>query len=101
MPMLSNPRSTAPSPVSTTSDNLIPRTFSYGLLSLARLSLIEDSMDGPLDFPVAEAPAPGDVIAIAPGILWLRMRLPFALNHINLWLIEDGPGWTAVDTGFT
>src|SRR5690242_4315678 len=32
MPMLSNPRSTAPSPVSTTSDNLIPRTFSYGLL---------------------------------------------------------------------
>ena len=29
------------------------------------------------------------------------MRLPFALNHINLWLIEDGAAWTAVDTGFT
>ena len=58
-------------------------------------------MDGPLDFPVAEAPAPGEVIPIAPGVLWLSMRLPFALNHINLWLIEDGPAWTAVDTGFT
>ena len=33
MPMLSNARSTTLSPVSTTSDNLIPRTFSYGLLS--------------------------------------------------------------------
>src|SRR3954454_22786439 len=58
------------------------------------------NMDGPLEFPVAEAPAPGDVISIAPGVLWLRMRLPFALNHINLWLIEDGAACPAVDTGF-
>jgi glyoxylase-like metal-dependent hydrolase (beta-lactamase superfamily II) len=57
-------------------------------------------MDGLLDFPVATAPLPGEVIPIAPGILWLRMKLPFALNHINLWLIDDGPTWTAVDTGF-
>jgi glyoxylase-like metal-dependent hydrolase (beta-lactamase superfamily II) len=58
-------------------------------------------MDGVLDFPDATAPAPGEVTPIAPGVLWLRMRLPFALNHINLWLIDDGPVWTAVDTGFT
>ena len=32
-------------------------------------------------------------------ILWLRMRLPFALDHVNLWLLEDDDGWTAVDTG--
>jgi glyoxylase-like metal-dependent hydrolase (beta-lactamase superfamily II) len=31
--------------------------------------------------------------------MWLRMPLPFQLNHINLWLLEDGPGWTVVDTG--
>ena len=54
-----------------------------------------------LHFPVTTPPAPGEVIPIAPGMLWLRMRLPFALDHINLWLIEDGPGWTAVDTGFS
>ncbi|APV52442.1 hypothetical protein BWI17_13540 [Betaproteobacteria bacterium GR16-43] len=45
-------------------------------------------------------PAPGASIEVAPGILWLRMPLPFALDHINLWAIEDGEGWTLVDTGF-
>ncbi len=52
-----------------------------------------------LHFPVATPPAPGAVIAIAPGVRWLRMPLPFALDHINLWLLDDGPGWTAVDCG--
>jgi glyoxylase-like metal-dependent hydrolase (beta-lactamase superfamily II) len=57
-------------------------------------------MDGSLQFPVATPPAPGETVPIAPGIHWLRMRLPFALNHINLWLIEDGPGWTIIDCGY-
>jgi glyoxylase-like metal-dependent hydrolase (beta-lactamase superfamily II) len=57
-------------------------------------------MDGSLEFPVATPPAPGETVEIAPGIYWLRMRLPFALNHINLWLLEDGPGWTIVDCGY-
>ena len=34
---------------------------------------------------------------VAPGILWLRMPLPFALDHINLWLLADGEGWTQID----
>ena len=60
-------------------------------------------MDGvltPLQFPVAVPPLPGEVLAIAPGVWWLRMPLPFALDHINLWLLEDGPGWTIVDAGY-
>jgi glyoxylase-like metal-dependent hydrolase (beta-lactamase superfamily II) len=57
-------------------------------------------MTVPLDFPVATPPAPGEVIAIAPGVWWLRMPLPFALDHINLWLLDDGPGWTVVDCGY-
>ncbi|MDQ3028317.1 MAG: MBL fold metallo-hydrolase [Pseudomonadota bacterium] len=28
------------------------------------------------------------------------MPLPFALDHINLWVLEDGDGFTLVDTGF-
>jgi glyoxylase-like metal-dependent hydrolase (beta-lactamase superfamily II) len=36
---------------------------------------------------------------VAPGVHWLRMPLPMALNHINLWALEDGDGWTLVDTG--
>jgi glyoxylase-like metal-dependent hydrolase (beta-lactamase superfamily II) len=60
-------------------------------------------MDGsltPLQFPVAAPPPPGETLPIAPGVQWLRMPLPFALDHINLWLLEDGEGWTIVDTGY-
>lgn len=57
-------------------------------------------MAEPLHFPVTTTPAPGIVEAIAPGVWWLRMRLPFALDHINLWLLEDGDGWTIVDCGY-
>ena len=57
-------------------------------------------MDGMLKFPVSAAPQPGETIEIAPGIWWLRMPLPFALDHINLWLLEDGAGWTIVDCGY-
>ena len=45
------------------------------------------------------APEMGDVQKVAEGIYWLRMPLPFSLDHINLWLLEDGDGWTIVDTG--
>ena len=60
-------------------------------------------MDGSfaaLRFPVATSPLPGETVPIAAGVLWLRMPLPFALDHINLWLLEDGAGWTIVDTGY-
>jgi glyoxylase-like metal-dependent hydrolase (beta-lactamase superfamily II) len=53
-----------------------------------------------LEYPFIEAPAPGAVREIAPGIFWLRMPLPFALDHINLWLLADGAGWTVVDCGY-
>ncbi|MEO6361887.1 MAG: MBL fold metallo-hydrolase [Caldimonas sp.] len=56
-----------------------------------------------------EVPEPGRVIEVAPGILWARMGLPFALNHINVWMLRDvadddsgGPvrqGWSIVDCG--
>ena len=52
-----------------------------------------------LSHPWTAAPAPGTTTVVARCIRWLRMPLPFALNHINLWLLEDGDGWTIVDTG--
>lgn len=52
-----------------------------------------------LRFPFPEAPAPGAFIEIAPGILWLRLPLPFRLDHVNVYLIEDGDGWAVVDAG--
>ena len=49
--------------------------------------------------PFADAPAPGEVIEVAPGVLWLRFPLPFLLDHVNVYLIEDGDGWAMLDTG--
>jgi glyoxylase-like metal-dependent hydrolase (beta-lactamase superfamily II) len=53
----------------------------------------------PLVFPLPEPPTPGKVLEVAPGILWARIPLPFRLNHINVYLIEDGDGWAVLDTG--
>jgi len=52
------------------------------------------------DYPFATPPTAGETFELAPGVRWLRMPLPFALDHINLWLLEDEGGWTIVDTGF-
>jgi glyoxylase-like metal-dependent hydrolase (beta-lactamase superfamily II) len=52
-----------------------------------------------IDHPWPHPPPPGGVVTVAPGIRWLRMPLPFKLDHINLWLLDDGDGWTVVDTG--
>ena len=52
-----------------------------------------------LSYPYPVLPAPGQALAVAPGVHWIRMPLPFALNHINLWLIEDDGGWVIVDSG--
>jgi glyoxylase-like metal-dependent hydrolase (beta-lactamase superfamily II) len=51
------------------------------------------------DYPFAEPPQPGTTMEVAPGVRWVRMPLPFSLKWINLWLLEDGDGWTVVDTG--
>ena len=52
-----------------------------------------------LTFPHAAPPAPGEITRIAPGVLWFRLKLPFQLNHVNIYLIEDDDGWLALDTG--
>ena len=52
-----------------------------------------------LVYPLGDPPEAGEAREIAPGVHWVRMPLPFALQWINLWLIEDGDGWTIVDTG--
>ncbi|RFA31367.1 hypothetical protein CAI21_01735 [Alkalilimnicola ehrlichii] len=57
-------------------------------------------MNTRLRYPFPEPPAPLQTILVAPGVHWLRLPLPFALDHINLWLLEDDNGeWTLVDCG--
>jgi len=52
-----------------------------------------------IQYAFEQRPEAGQSIELFPGIRWLRMPLPFMLGHINLWLLEDGDGWTVVDTG--
>ncbi len=52
-----------------------------------------------LIYPFEKRPPNGDFFEVSPGINWLRMPLPIALNHINLWLIENHDSWTIIDTG--
>jgi glyoxylase-like metal-dependent hydrolase (beta-lactamase superfamily II) len=52
-----------------------------------------------LVFPHTEPPGPGGLIEIAPGVQWLRLPLPYRLDHVNIYLIENDCGWTVVDTG--
>lgn len=65
-----------------------------------------NAQEAQLHYPFGdELPPSGGALEVAPGVKWLRMRLPFALDHINLWLLRDelpgaqGPvqGWTVVD----
>ena len=52
-----------------------------------------------LIYPFETLPEVGQVIEVAPGVVWMRMPLPFVLDHINIWAINEGDGWALVDTG--
>lgn len=53
----------------------------------------------PLDYPFETVPPRGTTLEVAPGVHWIRMPLPYALDHINLWALDDEAGWAIVDTG--
>ena len=74
--------------------------------------------DNALHYPFPTAPEPGGVLTVAPGVLWIRLALPYQLDHINVWALDGGhpgggpggghpgggrtdkdAGWTLVDTG--
>ncbi len=50
-------------------------------------------------FPFEAPPENGKMIEVAEGIHWIRLPLPMKLDHVNIYALEDGDGWTLVDTG--
>ena len=52
-----------------------------------------------LTYPFAAPPGTGFAVRVAPDILWMRLAMPIALNHINVYAVEDGEGWAVIDTG--
>lgn len=51
-------------------------------------------------YPFDAPPAEGDAITVAPDVLWLRLPLPMALDHVNIFAFDEGDSWTIIDTGF-
>ena len=56
-------------------------------------------MPGDLKFTVQRPPPYGELTDVLPGLFWVRLPVPLTLNHVNCWLLDDGPGWTLVDCG--
>ncbi len=49
--------------------------------------------------PWETPPDHGQAIEVAEGVLWIRLPLGMALDHVNVYALDDGDGWTIIDTG--
>jgi len=52
-----------------------------------------------ISYPWSEPPIDGDAKQVAEGVLWIRLPLPMALDHVNIYALDDGDSWTIVDAG--
>lgn len=58
-------------------------------------------MSGAIHHPFPDAPAEGEATEVADGILWMRLPLPMALDHVNVFALDEADSWTLVDTGLS
>jgi glyoxylase-like metal-dependent hydrolase (beta-lactamase superfamily II) len=65
----------------------------------SKIDKIQSSAEA-LKYPWESHPGPDQVVELMPGVLWVRLKLPFRLNHVNIYLIADGDGFAVVDSGF-
>ena len=52
-----------------------------------------------LTFPFTLPQSEAELVDVAPGIKWLRLPMPYALDHVNVYLVRAEKGWLIVDTG--
>ncbi|WP_063686567.1 MBL fold metallo-hydrolase [Bradyrhizobium stylosanthis] len=65
----------------------------------AKTDTVQSSAEA-LRYPWDQHPGPEEVVEIRPGVLWARLKLPFRLNHVNIYLLADGDGYAMIDAGF-
>jgi glyoxylase-like metal-dependent hydrolase (beta-lactamase superfamily II) len=65
----------------------------------SKTDTVQSSVEA-LRYPWENHPGPDEVVEVMPGVLWVRLKLPFRLNHVNVYLLADGDGWAMVDSGF-
>ena len=59
-----------------------------------------DQVSEKICYPFEVPPNEGEAIQVADGVLWMRLPLPMTLDHVNTYALDDGDGWSIVDTGF-
>lgn len=53
-----------------------------------------------MSYPFGDAVPEGvKALEVARGVFWARIPLPWSLDHINVYLFDEGDGWSLVDTG--
>ncbi|HVN43119.1 MAG TPA: MBL fold metallo-hydrolase [Steroidobacteraceae bacterium] len=67
--------------------------------SITREGEVYPSPRRAVEYLPVDPPPPGHARPVADRVWWGRIPLPMELNHINVWLMDDGEGWTVVDTG--
>jgi glyoxylase-like metal-dependent hydrolase (beta-lactamase superfamily II) len=60
--------------------------------------MAQTDSDG-IRYPFATPPAAGQAMQVADRIWWIRLPLPMALDHVNVYALDDGDSWTIIDTG--
>src|ERR1700755_2515257 len=65
----------------------------------AKTDTVQSSAEA-LRYPWEQHPSPDEIVEVRPGVLWARLKLPFRLNHVNIYLLADGDGYAMVDAGF-
>ena len=61
--------------------------------------MLDSHHQAELHFPFAAPLKPDELVEVHPGVLWGRLPLPFRLDHVNVYFIDDGDGWAVIDTG--
>ncbi|MGH6776512.1 MAG: MBL fold metallo-hydrolase, partial [Bradyrhizobium sp.] len=65
----------------------------------SKMDKIQSSAEA-LRYPWESHPGMDQVVEVRPDVLWVRLKLPFRLNHVNVYLIADGDGFAMIDSGF-
>jgi glyoxylase-like metal-dependent hydrolase (beta-lactamase superfamily II) len=65
----------------------------------AKTDIVQSSAEA-LRYPWEQHPGHDEIVEVRPGVLWARLKLPFRLNHVNIYLLADGDGYAMVDAGF-
>lgn len=58
-----------------------------------------DAAPATLSYPCPPPQTRAELVDVCPEVKWLRMPMPYALDHVNVYLLKVAAGWVIIDTG--